>query len=82
MHIDTAGLTRIGYAQGTQLLQPTGNGVRAGYSCIGCCTQVLVQNRGNILYMVTPTEINTEQSKHDIAVLVAVVRTADIKATV
>ena|GEM_PF-6406441 len=32
--------------------------------------------------MVTPTEINTEQSKHDIAVLVAIVRTADIKATV
>ena len=29
-----------------------------------------------------PTEINTEQSKHDIAVLVAIVLTADIKATV
>ena len=82
MRIYVASFTRIGYTHGTQLLQPTGDGVRTWYPRIGGSAQILVQNGGYILYMITATEVNTEYRKHDIAVLIAIVRTAEIKPPV
>ena len=60
MRIDAGQTARVGNARGAQLLQPAGDGVGAGYPCIGCFTQVLVQDGGDVLYMVTTAEVNTE----------------------
>ena len=39
-----------------------------GILASGGSAQILVQNGGYILYMITATEVNTEYRKHDIAV--------------
>ena len=60
MRIDAGQTARVGNARCAQLLQPAGDGVGAGYSYVGRGGQVLVQDGGYILNMVTTAEVNTE----------------------
>ena len=82
MRIDAGRPARVGNARGAQLLQPAGDGVGAGYPRLGRGGQVLVQDGGDVLYMVATAEIDAEQREDDVAVPVAIARTADAEAAV